>query len=107
MTVAYLRGQVVFADLGHGRKPWLVVSNNQRNASRKGDVVAVRLTTTSRATELPTVVRLSEADRPFVGSVLCDDPFVIGVDEIDGARGGLPPSTLRAVDAALRLALGL
>lgn len=105
--VAYLRGQVVYADLGHGRKPWLVISNNQRNASRKGDLVAVRMTTTSRAVDLPTVVRLSAVDRPFAGSILCDDPYVIGVDEIEAAAGALPPPTLRAVDTALRLALGL
>ncbi|MGH3753921.1 MAG: type II toxin-antitoxin system PemK/MazF family toxin [Pseudonocardiaceae bacterium] len=84
-----------------------MVSNNQRNASRKGDVVAVWMTTISRAVDLPTVVRLSAADQPFVGSVLCDDPYVIGVEEIDTAAGALPPSTIRAVDAALRLALGL
>lgn len=105
--MAYLRGQVVFADLGHGRKPWVVVSNNQRNASRKGDIVAVRMTTTSRATDLPTVVRLGAPDRPFLGSVLCDDPFVIGVEEVEAAAGALPPATMRAVDDALRLALGL
>lgn len=105
--MTYLRGQVVYADLGHGRKPWLVVSNNQRNASRKGDVVAVRLTTTARVVGLPTVVRLSAADHPFVGSVLCDDPYVIATDEIDAAAGALPPATIQAVDDALRLALGL
>ncbi len=105
--MAYLRGHVVYADLGNGRKPWLVVSNNQRNASRKGDVVAVRLTTTIRSIDLPTVVRLSAADHPFVGSVLCDDPYVIGVDEIDAVAGGLPPATMRAVDDALRMALAL
>ncbi len=103
----YLRGQVVYADLGYGRKPWLVVSNNQRNASRKGDVVAVRVTTTARTVELPTVVRLSRADQPFVGSVLCDDPYVIAIDEIDAAAGALPPATMRVVDEALRIALGL
>jgi len=105
--VAYLRGQVIYADLGYGRKPWLVVSNNQRNGSRKGDLVAVRVTTTAHAVELPTVVRLSAADQPFVGSVLCDDPYVIAIDEVDTAAGALPPATMRAVDDALRLALGL
>jgi mRNA interferase MazF len=105
--MAYLRGQVVYADLGHGRKPWLVVSNNQRNASRKGDVLAVRLTTMARAVELPTVVRLSTADQPFVGSVLCDDPYVIANEEIAAAAGALHPPTMRAVDEALRIALGL
>ncbi len=105
--MAYLRGQVVYVDLGHGRKPWLVVSNNQRNASRKGDVVVARITTTLRSVELPSVVRLSAVDRPFVGSVLCDDPYVIGVGEIDSAAGALPPPTMRAIDEALRVALAL
>lgn len=73
----------------------------------KGDVVTVRMTTTVRSVDLPTVVRLTAADKPFVGSVLCDDPYVIGTEEIDGAAGALPPSTIRAVDDALRLALGL
>lgn len=105
--MAYLRGQVVYADLGAGRKPWLVVSNNQRNASRKGDFVAVRITTTTRATHLPTVVELGPADRPLAGAVLCDDPYVIGNDEVVTASGALSPATMRAVDNALRTALEL
>lgn len=105
--MAYLRGQVVFADLGFGRKPWLVISNNQRNGSRKGDFVAVRITTTVRATALPTVVELAQSDRPLVGAVLCDDPYVIANDEVVRAAGALSPSTMRTVDNALRLAFEL
>jgi mRNA interferase MazF len=105
--MAYLRGQVVYADLGYGGKPWLVVSNNQRNGSRKGDFVAVRVTTTLRATMLPTVVELTPADRPLVGAVLCDDPYVIANDEVVQASGALSPSTMRTVDNALRVALDL
>jgi mRNA interferase MazF len=97
----------VYADLGHGRKPWLVISNNQRNRSRKGDLVAVRVTTTLRSTTLPTVVELTAADRPLVGAALCDDPYVIGNDEITDAGGAVSPSTLRAVEDALRTAFGL
>jgi len=105
--MAYLRGQIVYADLGHGRKPWLVISNNQRNASRKGDFVAVRITTSIRATSLPTVVELTEADRPLVGLVLCDDPYVIANDEVARAGGAVSPSTMRNVDNALRAAFEL
>ena len=72
-----------------------------------GDLVAVRMTTTTRAVSLPTVVQLSATDQPFVGSVLCDDPYVIGTDEIDAAAGAPPPSTMHRINAALRLALGL
>jgi len=105
--VPYLRGQVVFADLGFGSKPWLVVSNNQRNASRKGDVVAVRITTTTIQQELPTVVRLGASDRPLLGAVLCDDPYVIVNDDIQRSAGALSPGTMRAVNAAIRRALGV
>jgi mRNA interferase MazF len=105
--MVYLRGQVIHADHGYGRKPWLIVSNNERNASRKGDLIAVRITTTRRATRLPTVVELGAADRPLTGVVLCDDPYVIDNDEIAGGVGALSPATMRAVDNALRIALGL
>jgi mRNA-degrading endonuclease toxin of MazEF toxin-antitoxin module len=43
---APLRGQVYWADLGFGAKPWLVVSNNDRNralSDLRGPTCAVRL----------------------------------------------------------------
>jgi len=103
----YLRGQVIFADLGHGAKPWLVISNNQRNASRKGDFVAIRITTTPIRHQLPTIVHLAAADRPLVGAVLCDDPYVLGNDEVERSAGAVSPTTMRAVDTAIRTALNV
>jgi mRNA interferase MazF len=105
--VPYLRSQVVFADLGHGAKPWVVVSNNQRNASRKGDFVALRVTTSPIRHELPTIVRLAAADRPLIGAVLCDDPYVLDNNEVERTSGALSPSTMRAVDEAIRIALAV
>jgi len=54
-------------DLGHGAKPWLIVSNNARNRNLE-TVFAVRLTTTSKHANLP----LSPAD-PLTGYIVVDD----------------------------------
>ena len=50
MSVAELvpvRGRVYMADLGHGEKPFLVVSNNARN-TKLGDCLGVRITTSPK-----------------------------------------------------------
>ncbi|CAN5876747.1 hypothetical protein BH09ACT7_BH09ACT7_54460 [soil metagenome] len=51
------RGQVYRADIGFGAKPWLVVSNNRRNTALS-DLLAVRITTTTKH-----AIPLSAADR--------------------------------------------
>ncbi len=102
MTAA-LRGQIYRVDLGHGRKPWVVVSNNQRNRSLE-TMVAARITTTSKRLHLPTVIPLSASD-PLVGSVLCDDLVQLYVDELDDLVGALTPTTMTAVSHGLRVAL--
>ncbi|MCZ4618784.1 type II toxin-antitoxin system PemK/MazF family toxin, partial [Rhodococcus qingshengii] len=43
MTAA-LRGQIYWADIGKGEKPWVVVSNNVRNRNLN-TVLAARVTT--------------------------------------------------------------
>ncbi len=98
-----LRGQVYRVDLGHGLKPWLVVSNNPRNA-RLDAVIAARITTSVTPAALPTVVALSSAD-PLVGHVLCDDLVPLYRDELTILLGALNARTMRAVSAALRIAL--
>ena len=102
MTAA-LRSQVFRIDLGHGFKPWVVVSNNQRNRNL-ATVVAARVTTTDRHAHLPTVVPLAPDD-PLVGFVLCDDIWQFYDDELQSALGALTPRTMRAVSAGLRIAL--
>jgi len=69
-VTAPLRGQIYGVDLGHGRKPWLVVSNNARN--RNSNRCWRRITTARKHRELPTVIPLGAGD-PLVGFVLCDD----------------------------------
>jgi len=48
------RGQISWCDLGHGEKPWLVVSNNARNTHLRSALV-VRVTTSAKP-PLPSIV---------------------------------------------------
>lgn len=102
---APLRGQVYSVDLGHGRKPWLVVSNNARNRNLDS-VLAARITTTRKHQALPTVIPLTAAD-PLVGFVLCDDIIQLYRDELTRMQGALSPLTINAVSDGLRIALAL
>lgn len=90
-------------DLGHGAKPWLVVSNNSRNRNLE-TVVAVRITTTSKHAAVPTVIALAPGD-PLVGFVVVDDLIQLYRDELATALGALSATTMRSVSAALRIAL--
>lgn len=98
-----LRGQVYRVDLGHGSKPWLVVSNNARNRNLE-TVLAVRITTTGKHAAVPTVVPLSAAD-PLVGFVVVDDLIQLYRDELTVELGALTATTMTAVSAAIRIAL--
>lgn len=98
-----LRGQVFRVDLGHGAKPWLIVSNDSRNRNLE-TVLAVRIITTSRHANVPTVVALSAAD-PLVGYVVVDDVIQLYRDELSVALGALSAETMRAISTALRIAL--
>lgn len=97
------RGQAYRVDLGHGPKPWLVVSNDARNRTLD-TVIAARVTTTSKHAQLPTVVPLVASD-PLVGYVLCDDLVPLYRDELSVLLGALSPASMRAVSAGLRVAL--
>lgn len=92
------------ADVGSGRKPWLVVSNNARNR-HLDSCLAVRITTTPKP-PLKSIVQLGPGE-PVVGRILCDDIAVIFDDELVEDRGALSPLTMDAVAAALKVALGL
>jgi mRNA interferase MazF len=97
------RGQVYRCDVGYGKKPWLVVSNNARNR-HTADVLAIRLTTTTR--QLPTWVRLSPNDA-LTGFANADNIETLGKDELGEYLGALTPATMDRINAALSLALGL
>jgi mRNA interferase MazF len=99
-VTAPLRGQIFHVDLGHGRKPWLVVSNNARNRNLDS-VLAAHITTTRKHAALPTVVPLSAAD-PLTGFVLCDDIAQLYHDELATPAGLLSAPTITAVSEGLR-----
>jgi mRNA interferase MazF len=104
-VTAPLRGQIFHVDLGHGRKRWLVVSNNARNRTLDS-VRAARITTSRKHAAIPTVVPLSAAD-PLAGFVLCDDIVQLYHDELAMPAGVLSLPTITAVSEGLRIALGL
>jgi mRNA interferase MazF len=98
-----LRGQAYRVDLGHGLKPWVVLSNNARNRNLD-TVLAARITTTSKNAHIPTVIPLSAAD-PLVGFVLVDDIVQLYHDELTESLGSLSPPTMLEISKALRIAL--
>ena len=97
------RGQVYRCDIGHGLKPWLVVSNNSRNRLLS-DVIAIRLSTTAR--DLPTWVKLAPGD-PLTGYANADCIEQLAKDELGEYLGALSPPSMRAVHQALAIALAL
>lgn len=102
--MAFIRGNVYFADLGAGEKPWLVVSNNGRN-NALGSALVVRITTTVKP-ELASIVVLEHGE-PVVGRVLCDDITMIYDDDPVRHAGGLSLAAMTKVAAALKVALAL
>lgn len=100
-----LRGQVFFVDFPRvGRKPIVVVSNNQRNAALMS-VLGARITSAPKP-PLPTIVELG-VDEPVRGRVLCDDVVVIPKSRLGRRAGGLSPRAMFGVDRGLGVALGL
>lgn len=98
-----LRSQAYRVGLGHGAKPWVILSNNSRNRNLD-TVLAARITTTSKNAHVPTVVALTAAD-PLVGFVLVDDIVQLYHDELTGSLGTLSPPTMQEISRALRVAL--
>ncbi len=90
-------------DLGHGTKPWVILSNNSRNRNLD-TVLAARITTSSKSAHIPTVVALTVAD-PLVGFVLVDDIVQLYHDELTESLGVLSPPTMQEISKALRVAL--
>lgn len=103
----FVRNRVYYAvtDPKIGEKPFLVVSNNGRNNALKTALV-VRLTSTVKKIELPSIVETTHQD-PFYGRVLCDDIFELWPDEVTRDAGAMTPDTMLRVAAGLRAALAL
>ncbi|MEU7145482.1 type II toxin-antitoxin system PemK/MazF family toxin [Nocardia sp. NPDC046473] len=103
--VAPTRGQIYRADIGQGVKPWLIVSNNRRNRQLPY-LLAVRITTTDKYASLPTMVPLT-SDDPLVGYIVADDLQQLHRDELKAHLGAVSPTTIMAVNSALKLVLAI
>jgi mRNA interferase MazF len=100
-----LRGQVFEVEVsGAGRKPFLIVSNKERNRALD-TVLVIRITTAPRP-NLATIVAIP-AGESVVGRALCDYVTVLGKDRLGRELGALSARTMRAVDAGLKTALAL
>lgn len=102
----FVRGQVVWVRLaGHDtEKPYVVVSNNMRNA-KLDSFLAVRVTTTQKP-DIRSIYKLPP-NEPVAGHVLCDEITLLWVDEVIRAQPGLSPRSLMGVSEALKAALAL
>ena len=104
--VAFVRGQVYFASLPgvDGEKPYLIVSNNARNAAL-GTALAARITTSSKA-HVRTAVAIP-AGECCVGYVLCDDIEPLYPEDVRRLVGGLSMPVMLDVGRALKVAFAL
>jgi len=103
-----VRSEVYLIDLGEevGRKPFVVVSNNQRNRVLS-TVLGVRITTTNRNTHIETVVPLGPDCGEFAGWAICDDVEKLWRDELGTPAGVLGARTMAGINRGLRTALAI
>lgn len=96
-----LRGQVWAVDLPDvGEKFFVIVSNNNRNASRYPRVHLARLTARPQP-PLPSIVRLDAHD--FGGGyVLCDEVAPVSKDRLKRQVGVISPVGMRRVADAIK-----
>lgn len=87
-------------------KPAVIVSNDARNRSRFSWVHVVRITARVKR-PLLTIVELQPQDRPLAGRVMCDDLEIVHKSDLHGQSGVLSAATMRSVDRALKVVLGL
>jgi len=87
-------------------KPVVIVSNDGRNRSRFEWVHVVRITTRPKR-PLPTIVELGERDAPLTGRAMTDELELVHKADLEERRGMISPSTMAAIDSALRDVLAL
>ena len=87
-------------------KPVVIVSNDGRNRSRFEWVHVVRITTRPKRS-LPTIVELSGRDAPLTERAMTDELELVHKADLEHRRGMLSPSTMTAIDNALRHVLAL
>lgn len=107
MTAASpLRGQVWWFHAGgqRGRRPYVIVSNNDRNR-RLDSVLGVMITTTDKS-EIPTAVQMTHQD-PVEGYAVTDFIEELWKDEAKRPAGSVAAGTLLKLNNALKIALAI
>lgn len=111
-----LRGEVWWADLNEPRgsepgyrRPLLIVQADAFNRSRLNTVLAVVLTTNLRLVDAPGNVLIPAKNSGLPKDSVANVTQLVTVDRnyLDDRVGRLPPRFMSAVDAGLKLVLGL
>jgi mRNA interferase MazF len=113
MTVSALppvvprRGEVYWVTFASpiGRRPVLVVQNDVGNRSSPSTIVA-HVSATPRP-DYPFLVALDAVELGKPAWVHCETINTLPVSLLEGRHGVLTPASMRRVDEALRLSLGL
>lgn len=108
------RGEVWWMDpnpvRGHeqgGRRPAVVVSDDEWNLGRAGLVVTCPLTRTSRPNPLHVPIEPHEATLHYRSFVLVEQARSISVERLGARIGVVSPQTLLAIERRLRALLAL
>ena len=101
-------GQPVRSGLGK-RRPVVIVSSDELNASKITTVLAISVTTNLRLASAPGNVLLTVAESGLMQESVADVSQVITIDKSrrDEQVGYLPAAIVDRIDAGLRLVLGL
>jgi mRNA interferase MazF len=110
------RAEVWWVDFGEPigsepgfRRPVLVVSSDRFNRSRLATVIVLPVTSNMRLADAPGNVALALGDAGLTREsvVNVSQPLVVDRMRLEDKAGVLDRSTMRSVDAGLRLALAL
>lgn len=90
----------------YGLKPYVIVSNQQRNRTL-GTVLCVRVTTSPNRPDLDSVVPLEDRSGSVVGRVLCDGIFEVHQDKLKERKSNaFTPRQMKRICDGLAAALG-
>lgn len=107
------RGEIWWADLNptkgseqRGRRPVLVISNDQLHRIPVGLLWILPLTTSEYGVPNHVEIEPPEADIQERSFVMCEQIRTIDEDRLDEKIGEVEPSTLKSVDTKVRWLLG-
>jgi mRNA interferase MazF len=99
------RGEVWMVDTPYGEKPYLIVSNQQRNRNLDS-VLCARVTTSPRRPDITSIVPIQVRGQ-VVGSVLCDDIVQVEKSRLKRRRSNaFPPGEMARFCEGIAAAFG-